>query len=260
MPMTIDSAGKGFLQGKSVTANKSDTEKKKRPISAWREEEKPREKLMSHGVAGLTEAELIALLIGSGTHRLTAIDLGLRLLEDFGGLPGLAQLSVRDLCRVKGIGPASACKLLAAFELGRRKMGQKMELKRLRSPEDIASYIRPWLIDLPHEEFYVIYLNSNLRVQGKSKVSQGGVNATLIDPKIVFREAMMHRSPCIVLCHNHPSGNPNPSQADHKLTEKLVRGAQLIDSKIIDHIIVAQDGFYSYQESGRLGQIYAKIG
>ncbi len=236
----------------------STLEKPSRPIPSWREEEKPREKMISKGVNGLTEAELIALLIGSGTQRFTAIDLGVKLLEDFGGLPGLARLGVSDLCQMKGIGPAVACKLLAAFELGRRKMSQRMELAKLKSPGEIASYIRPWLIDLPHEEFYVIYLNSNLRVQGKSKISQGGVNATLIDPKIVFREAMLHRAPCIVLCHNHPSGNPNPSTADNKLTEKLVRGARLIDSKIIDHIIVAQDGFYSYQESGKLDQIYAE--
>lgn len=215
---------------------------------------------MDKGVNGLTEAELIALLIGSGTKRVTAIDLGMMLLEEFGGLPGLARLGVKDLCQIKGIGPAVACKLLAAFELGRRKTSQRMELARLRSPEEMANYIRPWLIDLPHEEFYVIYLNSNLRVQGRSKISQGGVNATLIDPKIVFREAMLHRAPCIVLCHNHPSGNPQPSNADNQLTEKLVRGAQLIDSKIIDHIIVAQDGYFSYQESGKLSQIYSRVG
>lgn len=230
-----------------------------RPISNWREEEKPREKLINNGVSGLTEAELIALLIGSGTQRLTAIDLGLKLLEEYGGLPGLAQLGVKDLCQMRGVGPAIACKLMAAFELGRRRLQQKRDLMRLRSPEEIANYIRPWLIDLTHEEFYVMYLNSNLRVQGRTKVSQGGVNATLIDPKIILREAMMHRSPCLVLCHNHPSGNPNPSNADTQLTEKLARGAQLIDARIIDHVIIGQDGYYSYQESGKLRQIYSRI-
>ena len=230
-----------------------------RPITIWREEEKPREKLLIHGASALTEAELIALVIGSGTRRQSAVDLGLKLLEENEGLQELARLGIRDLCQLRGIGPAIASKLVAAFELGRRRMAKRKPEEKLNSPEEIANFVRPWLVDLTHEEFYVMYLSSSLRFKGRTKISQGGVNSTLVDPKIIFREAMLFRSPCLILCHNHPSGNPAPSEADFRLTEKLARGAQLIDSKIVDHVIVGQEGFYSFQESGRMREIYARI-
>ena len=230
-----------------------------RPIRIWREEEKPRQKLLIHGASALTEAELIALVIGSGTHRQSAVDLGLKLLEENAGLQELARLGIRDLCQLRGIGPAIASKLVAAFELGRRRMAKPKPEFKLNNPEEIATYVRPWLVDLPHEEFYVMYLSSSYRFKGRTKISQGGVNSTLVDPKIIFREAVLLRSPCLILCHNHPSGNPAPSEADLRLTEKLARGAQLIDAKIVDHIIVAQEGFYSFQEAGRMREIYTRI-
>jgi len=243
-----------------MKANESISGPEKRTIREWREEEQPRAKLAEKGVKSLTEAELIAILLGSGTHNLTAVDVARRMLRQYSSLGQLARLGVRDLCKIKGIGLARASFLLAAFELGRRKMSQKSNLDRLSNARDIARFASPLLIDLGHEEFYAIFLNNNLRLMGYCKVSQGGVSSTSIDPKLIFREASLHRAPCLALCHNHPSGNPQPSDADHELTKRLLMAGEIMDCRVIDHLVIGQDGYYSYQESGMMAQLRARVG
>ncbi|MCL4105816.1 UNVERIFIED_CONTAM: hypothetical protein GTU68_012454 [Idotea baltica] len=227
----------------------------KRTIRQWRREEQPRAKLAEKGAGSLTEAELIAILLGSGTHDLTAVDVARTMLRQYGNLSQLARLGVKDLCKVKGIGLARASFLLAAFELGRRKMSQKARSERLSTAKAIAMFAAPMLIDLGHEEFYAIFLNNSLRLLGYFKVSQGGVSSTSIDPKLIFREAALHRAPCLAICHNHPSGNPQPSQADHQLTRRLLIAGEIMDCKVVDHLIIGQNGYYSYQESGMMAML-----
>lgn len=220
------------------------------PIKNWVAEDRPREKMLSKGMLSLTEAELIATLLSSGTREYSAIDLGRKLLEKFGGLRNLARASVQELMQVKGIGKAKATCIVSAFELGRRKKDKKKEY--IRHSQDISDYFRSRLVDLDHEQFHAIYLDADCQILGERCISKGGVTSTTIDPRIVFKDALQLLASNVVFCHNHPSGNIRPSRSDDAVTARLAKAAAFFDIKVLDHVILGNPDFYSYADSNRL--------
>jgi DNA repair protein RadC len=225
------------------------------PINAWAIEDRPREKMISKGVATLTESELVATLLSSGTRTLSAIELGRKLIDHFGGLRQLARASIADLMRVHGIGAAKATTISAAFELARRKGALENQPIRFTDPSAIARYLVPKLTDLPYEVFHVIYLDQYNQLISEHEVFKGGVTFTTVDPKVIFKEAVSKLAASIVVCHNHPTGNPEPSKADIELTRRLVAYSFVMDVKLLDHIIVAGRRYYSFADVGGLLQM-----
>ncbi len=223
-------------------------------IKSWAEDDRPREKLLAKGRAALSDAELLAILIGSGTTRLSAVDVGMRMLQGVGNdLNQLARESVKQLCRHPGIGPAKAITVVAALELGRRRReADAAPRTTITCSRDIYNVIRPNLMDLPHEEFWVILLNRANVVMRKTAISRGGVAGTVADPKMIFKEALEQLASSIILVHNHPSGNRNPSAADIQLTKKLKEAGNFLDLPILDHLIFAESGYYSFADEGML--------
>ncbi|MBX3101308.1 MAG: DNA repair protein RadC [Bacteroidetes bacterium] len=223
------------------------------PITHWAEQDRPREKLLSRGVNALTDAELLAILIGSGTRELSAVELSRKLLQDFDGLRRLAQSDVSHLMKYKGIGEAKAISIVAAFELARRKQLTESRNISVGDPATVAAYLAPRMEDLPHEIFYVLYLNQRNQIVGEREISSGGTNGTIIDPKLVFREALNLLATGLIISHNHPSGNLRPSEADLQLTRKLREAALLFDIRLLDHIIIAAgNGYVSFAEQNLL--------
>jgi len=225
-----------------------------RRIKDWTAEDRPREKLLQRGIDALTDAEILAILLGSGTTKLSAVDLGRHLLDAIGDLNRLARCSVAELTEVKGIGPAKAIGLVAAFELARRKQRLGAEVVRFTSSPAVAAFLQPRLADLPHEEFVVLYLNKRHQLLAEVTVSEGGVAGTIVDPKRVFKHALNHLASAIIVAHNHPSGNLEPSQADLDLTQRLHAGANLLDISLLDHFIITAQGHFSFAEQGLLPQ------
>ena len=225
------------------------------PLRKLPEDEQPREKIEHYGPESLSVAELVGLLLGSGTAFHTAVDLGRKLLKEFGGLEGLARADMNDLREVPGIGKAKASSLLAAFELGRRKSQTDLKQRVLKSSNAFAAYLRPKMKDKKFEEFRVIYLNKSCHLLGERVVGKGGATSVSVDPKIVLKEALKFNATCMVLSHNHPSGNPTPSREDHALTLRVVHAADLLDCKVLDHIIIAREKHYSYSDSGMMDYI-----
>lgn len=223
-----------------------------RSIKTWALEDRPREKLFQKGIAALTDAELLALVLSTGHRELSAIDLGRQLLLDFRGLNGLAGTSVKDLMKVKGIGKAKAVSLAACFELGRRKSSQAGKSKKLNSAEAVYQYLGPGLADMDHEVFHVLFLNRNHELKAEKRLFEGGVNATVIDTRIIFREAVNHLASSIILVHNHPSGNLKPSQPDRSITRKCQEAGKLFDIPVLDHVIISSRGYYSFANSGEM--------
>ena len=225
------------------------------PITAWAEEDRPREKMIEIGKQNLSDAELIAILLNSGSREETAVSLAKRLLSSVNSnLDQLGKLSLGELQKFKGIGVAKAISITAALELGRRR--QFVNLKdrpKIKSSYDSYQLFAPKLMDLPHEEFWILLLNRGLQVMGRKLVSKGGINSTIVDVKLVFKEAVEGSASCLILCHNHPSGNCFPSNEDLKITKKLQEGAKLLDIQILDHVIVAGDDYYSFADEGILG-------
>lgn len=223
-------------------------------IKTWAEEDRPREKLLLKGKAALSDAELIAILIGSGTTKLTAVDVGKIILSAVGNdLNELARLSVKDLTKHPGIGEAKAISIVSALELGRRRKETAVAAKtRITCSTDIYNYIKPQLLDLPHEEFWVILLNRANVVMKKESISSGGVAGTVADPKIIFKKALEQLASSIILVHNHPSGNTKPSAADIALTKKMKEAGQFLDLPILDHIIFTDNDYYSFADEGVL--------
>ena len=226
------------------------------PIKAWAVEDRPREKMLQRGISALTDAELLAIILGQGTvtmdRRYTALDLARLLIEEAGGLDRLARSSVEDLIRVKGIGKAKAIAIVSAFELGRRKLSGELRPIRVTDASVVAGYLKPKMADLDQEVFHIIFLNRNHEIKAERQIFKGGVSATIIDPKIVFKEAINHLASAIVVAHNHPSGNINPSQADIEITRQLVAAGKLMDIKVIDHLIISERGYYSFADEGRI--------
>lgn len=222
------------------------------PIKQWAADDKPREKMLARGADALSATELLAILINNGTRSKSAIDLARELLQQGGNsLSSLAKMSLKDLQKVKGVGPAKAVAIKAALQLGILLEEEALnQLPVLRSSKDIAVYLRKRLQHESRESFIVVYLNKANRVLATEVVSTGGVTGTIADPKIIFKRALELQASHLILSHNHPSGNLRPSDADRKLTEKIKQAARLIDMEVIDHIIVSDQGYYSFADSG----------
>lgn len=223
-------------------------------IKDWVATDRPREKLLANGKAALTNAELLAIIIGSGNREETAVALMQRILHDCNNdLGELGRKSVAELIRYKGIGEAKAISIVAMLELGRRRQSMKpVERPKIESTKDVYNIIAMDLIDLNHEEFWILLLNGGSRLIKKEQISNGGMASVLADPKIIFKKAIDNRAVGIILVHNHPSGNKYPSKADVTLTRKLVSAGQLLDIKVHDHMIIAGDGYYSFAEDDEI--------
>ncbi len=223
-------------------------------INQWAEEDRPREKLLLKGKSTLSDAELIGILIGSGTKTLSAVDLSKQILHSVGNdLNKLAKLSVADLIKFKGIGEAKAINIISALELGRRrKLAEPTKQVKIICPNDAYELMKPELSDLPHEEFWVLMLKRNNTVIKKEQISLGGVTGTVADPKLIFKKALEVLATGIVLIHNHPSGKKQPSEADNRLTKNIKEAGKLLDITVYDHLIFTDDGYFSYSESGYL--------
>lgn len=223
-------------------------------IKDWAVEDRPREKLLKQGINTLSDAEIIALLIGSGTRNESAVELSKKVLKTAeNNLNELGKLGIPDLTKMKGIGEAKAITIMAALELGRRrKISEIINKKKITQSKDVFELFQPITGDLPHEEFWILLLNRSNRIIERFKISQGGVSGTVIDVKIILKYAIEKLASSIILCHNHPSGNRNPSNADDSITEKLIKGAELIDIKVLDHIIIADTNYFSYADEGKM--------
>lgn len=223
-------------------------------IKALPEDDRPREKLLQRGRESLTNAELIAILIGSGNRNMSAVQLSQKILTDAAGnrLPDLARLNVSELMRFKGIGEAKAISIVAALELGARRRTEEVVREKIMTSGDIFSLMSGRLSDLSHEEFWVVLLNRANMVIGTKLIGKGGVSGTVADPKLVFKEALDAKASSVVVVHNHPSGNLQPSQADKTLTEKLKQGGLFLEIYVVDHIIVADNRYFSFADEGIL--------
>lgn len=223
-----------------------------RPIREWAIEDRPREKLIQRGISSLTDAEILAILLSTGTRSHSAIDLARILLETFGSIERLAMTDVHDLMKIPGIGKAKAISIMASFELSRRKSSESGKPKRIRDSSDLARYLKPKLEDLRHEVFCVVFLNRNHEIIGEKQLFEGGVSSTIVDGKIIFREALNHLASSIMICHNHPSGSLDPSQSDIDLTRKIKTAGEMMEILLLDHIIVSKRGFYSFADNGMM--------
>lgn len=231
-----------------------ETETKLLTIKEWSPEDRPREKMMLKGKAALSDAELLAILLGSGTATLSAVDLAKQVLHHAGhNLHALAQLTVRDLIRIKGIGQVKAMTIVAALELGRRRKDTNPEDRpKIAGSKDVYDLLKPDLLDLPHEEFWMVLLNRANRVIRKVQISQGGVAGTVADPKIIFKMALDDLASGIIVAHNHPSGNLTASQADIQLTQRLKESGKLLEIQVLDHLIFAGHKYFSFADEGIL--------
>ena len=226
----------------------------KMTINQWAEEDRPREKMMLHGVASLSNAELLAILIGSGNTEESAVDLMRKVLNNYhNNLNELGKASIDELCKYKGIGPAKAITILAASELGKRRKEEEVrDRKQILSSKDVYECFYPLMCDLPTEECWVLLLNQASKVIDKVKISAGGLSATAVDVRCVLREALLKRAAGIALCHNHPSGNIRPSREDDGLTDQLHKACLAMDIRLVDHVVLVDGCFYSYADEGRI--------
>ena len=229
-------------------------EYRKLNIKDWAEEDRPREKLLKNGARSLTDAELIAILIGSGNTEETAVELSKRILSTSGNnLNELGRKSIDYLQSFKGIGEAKAITIVAALELGkRRKEAEVFSKKTITVSNDAFEYFLPALGDLNHEEFWVLLLDRGNKIQDSFRISQGGISGTVIDVRIILKPALEKQSSNIILCHNHPSGTLQPSQADRQITTKIKDAAKLMDISVLDHIIIGQNKYFSFADEGIL--------
>lgn len=223
-------------------------------IKKWAKDDRPREKLRSKGCRHLSDSELLAILIRNGARKRTAVDLARDLLNlGRNNLGILAKLEVKDFMQVTGIGEAKAITIAAALELGRRRQGlQTPEKLTVKSSHEIASYIQTILSDLQNEVFGVVFLNRANRVKHHEVISVGGITGTVADPRVIFKKALAEDAVSLILFHNHPSGSLKPSRADEELTKKIADGARLFDIRILDHIIVSEEGYFSFADEGML--------
>lgn len=223
-------------------------------IREWSKDERPRERLMSHGPQALSDSELLAILIRTGTPRMNALEMGREILRASGNDIGrLGRMSVADLMKTHGMGEAKAITIAAALELGRRRREEpSFERRKILTSADAHEELRPFLADLPHEQFWLLILDRGNKVTDKCMVSDGGMHGTVADPKRIFKEALDRRAAGVVLAHNHPSGQLKPSAEDLALTKKLVEGARLLDIAVQDHLIVTDNGYFSFADNGLL--------
>jgi DNA repair protein RadC len=219
-------------------------------IKTWAEEDRPREKLSLKGKNALSDAELVAILIGSGNKNESAVELSKKILASINNnLNKLGKLSINDLTQFNGIGEAKAISIIAALELGRRRKDSEIEKRPIiKSSKDAYNIIADVLSDLPHEEFWVLYLNRKNEVIKKENISKGGVSGTIADSKIIFKSAIEQLASAIILCHNHPSGNLSPSAADISLTKKLKETGIMLDTPVLDHLIIGEKDYFSFAD------------
>ncbi|MDR2057535.1 MAG: DNA repair protein RadC [Dysgonamonadaceae bacterium] len=224
-------------------------------IKEWAEEDRPREKLMRKGVNALSDAELLAIIIGSGNKEETVVDLSQRILQLANNdINILGKMSVQQLItNFKGIGEAKAIGIVAALELGkRRKISEISEKKKITCSKDIYDIFHPLLCDLFYEEFWTLLLNRANRIIDKIKIGQGGISEVLVDTKLIYKESIERLATNIILCHNHPSGNVRPSKQDDEVTMKIKKGIEILDMFLIDHIVLCDGKYYSYADEGRI--------
>ncbi len=223
-------------------------------IKSWAVEDRPREKLLTHGPSVLSDAELLAILIGTGTRELSAVELARKVLQlSTNNLDKLGKLSVGDIVKVKGIGKAKAISIAAALEIGRRRMlSEPIVNPQITSSKQAAELFFALVADLPHEEFWVAYLNRNNKVIEKNRISQGGVAGTVMDIKLIYKKALELLASSIIVCHNHPSGNLQSSAQDRQITQKIKEAGLFFDITLLDHIIVAGNNYISFADEGLL--------
>lgn len=222
------------------------------PIKNWAEDDKPREKLMLKGKSVLSDAELIAILIGSGSRNESAVSLSKRILASVNNnLSALGKLSLKQLMEFKGIGEAKAVTIAAALELGRRRRAEEsVDLDKITSSKAVFEIMQPIIGELLHEEFWVLYLNNSNKVIHKAQLSKGGITGTVVDARLIFKMALEHNATAVILSHNHPSGKLLASDADRDITKKLKFAGEQLDIKVLDHIIITEKGYLSFQDEG----------
>ncbi|MDI9258046.1 RadC family protein [Flavobacterium sedimenticola] len=221
-------------------------------IKQWSEDDKPREKLMLKGKAVLSDAELIAILIGSGSRNESAVSLSKRVLASVDhNLNALGKVSLQQLMSFKGIGEAKAVTIAAALELGRRRRAEDVvDLQKITSSKAVFEIMQPIIGELPHEEFWVLYLNNSNKVIYKAQLSKGGITGTVVDIRLLFKTALEKGATSIILAHNHPSGKLMASDADKDITKKLKFAGDQLDIKVLDHVIITENGYWSFQDEG----------
>jgi DNA repair protein RadC len=223
-------------------------------IKSWAEDDRPREKLLLKGKKSLSDAELLAILIGSGNRNETAVELCKRILQNTqNNLNELAKMNVSELMKYKGIGEAKAISIVAALELGsRREISEIVKRDKIGGSIDVYQLLKPEIADLPYEEFWVIYLNQAQKIIEKMPLSKGGITGTVVDIRLIFKRAIEIYATGIILSHNHPSGNLKPSEEDKKITKKLQQAGDLMQINVIDHIIISTEGYFSFADSNLL--------
>lgn len=228
--------------------------KKSPPISQWSLDDRPREKLLFKGNAALSDAELLAILIGSGSRNESAVALSKRILQaNNQNINQLARLSIADLQKFKGIGEAKAVTIAAALELGRRRrLEEALKVPKITSSKSVFELMQPIIGDLSHEEFWVVYLNNSNKVIVKYQLSKGGLTGTLVDTRLIYKKAIEVGATGIILCHNHPSGKLEASQSDKNITQKIQEAGKVMDVSVLDHLIITEKAYFSFADEGIL--------
>ncbi len=222
------------------------------PINQWAEDDRPREKFLLKGKSALSDSELLAILIGSGSRNESAVQLCQRILASTNNnLNLLGKLSIQQLTEFKGIGEAKAIAIAAALELGRRRRAEEaVVLDKITSSKIVFEIMQPIIGELPHEEFWVLYLNNSNKVIHKAQLSKGGITGTIVDNRLIFKTALEYNATSLILTHNHPSGKLQASDADKEVTRKLKSAAQQLDILVLDHVIITEKGYYSFNDEG----------
>lgn len=222
------------------------------PINQWAEDDRPREKFLLKGKSSLSDSELLAILIGSGSRNESAVQLCQRILASSqNNLNLLGKLSIQQLMNFKGIGEAKAISIAAALELGRRRREEEViELKKITSSKAVFDIMQPLIGELPHEEFWVLFLNNSNKVIYKTQISKGGITGTVVDIRIVFKLALEHNATSIILSHNHPSGKLQASEADIQITKKIKEAGKNLDIQVLDHVIITEKSYFSFVDEG----------
>lgn len=229
-------------------------QEKKYSIKEWAKDDRPREKLRMKGPQTLSDSELLAILIINGTRQKSALDLAKEVLQlGKNDLSALSKLTVRDLMKIKGIGEAKAISIAAALEIGRRRQAlSALQKESITSSADVATYLQTLFKDHQHEVFAVLFLNQANKINHFQIISEGGITGTVADPRIILKKALEENAVSLILCHNHPSGSLKPSKADEELTKKIKEAARFFDIKVLDHLIVSEEGYYSFADEGIL--------
>ncbi len=229
-------------------------EYKNAPITTWAEDDRPREKLLMKGHGALSNAELIAILIGSGNRNESAVELSKRIIHSVdGNLLNLSKLSVNDLIKFKGIGEAKAITIVAALELGNRKRSATIsQKKKIMASRDVFEFFQDVLVGKSYEEFWILMMNQANHIIKKQNISEGGISGTIADPRKIFKFALEHKATAIILCHNHPSGNVKPSGNDIDLTRKMKEAGKVLSIPVLDHIIISDEKYYSFADEGMM--------